>query len=136
MNYTLILCVANVEKEGVVIYALIEGGMKTGHFYNFLSNLKIYDEESYLIMDNVKVHHANQACKKLGVSSIKELLASKNVIPLYLPPYTPEMNPTEYCFNIVRQQVEKSKPQTFEELKEAVDKVMELLDEKDMSKFF
>jgi len=139
LNYTLILCVANVEKGGVVLYELIEGGMKTGHFHNFLSNPNIKsvdNEEGYLIMDNVKVHHANQACKKLGLSSIRELLASRNIKPLYLPPYTPEMNPVEYCFNIIRQQVEKSKPQTFEELDLAVDKIMDMLDEKDIRKFF
>jgi transposase len=118
---------------------LIEGGMKTEHFHNFLSNPNIKsvdNKEGYLIMDNVKVHHASQACKKLGLSSIKELLDSKNIKPLYLPPYTPEMNPTEYCFNIVRQQIEKHQPKTFEELEEAMDKIVDLLDEKDMAKFF
>jgi transposase len=135
-NYTLILCVANIGKGGVVLYSLIEGGMKTEDFHWFLSNLKINNEESYLIMDNVKVHHANQACKKLGLSSIRELLESKNIKPLYLPPYTPEMNPVEYCFNIIRHYVEKSKPRTYEELKLAVEKAIGMLDEKDMTKFF
>jgi len=87
-------------------------------------------------MDNVRVHHADQACKKLGLSPIKELLASKNIKPLYLPPYTPEMNPVELCFNFIRHQVEKSRPQTYEELEEAMEKIMDMLDEKYLTKYF
>jgi len=33
INYTLILCIANIEKGGVVLWELIEGGMKTKNFY-------------------------------------------------------------------------------------------------------
>ena len=87
-------------------------------------------------MDNVKIHHANQACKKLGLSSIKELLKSKNIEALYLPAYAPMLNPTEFCFNFVRHYVEKSKPETYEELEQAINKTIDMLDEKDMRKFF
>jgi transposase len=81
-------------------------------------------------MDNVRIHHANQACHKLGLTSIRELLASKNIEPLYLPPYTPEMNPVELCFNFIRQQVERSRPITYEELKLAISKAVNILHRK------
>jgi transposase len=136
-NYTLILCISNIGKEGVVIYELIKGGVKAQNFHNFLSNIELTaNEKNYLIMDNVRVHHANQACKKAGLTSIKELLVSKNTEPLYLPPYTPEMNPVELCFNFIRHYVEKSKPKTLEELELAIDKIIDMLDEKDLTKYF
>ena len=87
-------------------------------------------------MDNVRIHHANQACKKLGLSSIKELLESKNIEAVYLPPYTPELNPVELVFNVVKQQVEKHQPETYEELESAVKKVLNTLHEKDMTRYF
>ena len=88
-------------------------------------------------MDNVSIHHANKACKKLGLSSIKELLESKNIEPIYLPPYTPELNPTELCFNFIKGQVEKYKPETFEELELVLKEVLDhRLHKKDMTKFF
>ncbi|CAG8442362.1 3953_t:CDS:2 [Ambispora leptoticha] len=126
-NHTLILCIQNIANKGVIHYELIEGGMKTKNFHNFLTNLKLpTNEKHYLIMDNLKVHHAKQSCIKLGLTTIKELLASKNIEPVYLPPYDPEMNSVEYCFNLIRQQVEKNKPRTYEKLKSIIDKIIEL----------
>lgn len=137
INYTLVLCIANLEKDGVVLRELIKGGFKAENFHGFLTNVNsMTNEENYLLMDNVRIHHATNACRKLGLSTIKELLASKNIKPLFLPPYTPELNPTELCFNFIRHYVEKFKPQTYEELEQAMEKVMDMLDEKDMSRFF
>ncbi|CAG8465256.1 10489_t:CDS:2 [Gigaspora margarita] len=61
-------------------------GMKSKDFHNFLTNLEI-DKKYYLLMDNLKVHHATRSCQKLGLSTIKELMSSKNIEPEYLPPY-------------------------------------------------
>jgi transposase len=111
--------------------------MKTEHFHSFLTNLKLPSESKhYLIMDNLPVHKAKQSCIKLNLTPIKELLDSKNIEVLYLPPYTPEMNPVEYCFNLIRQWVEKHKPRTFEKLKEVTAKIINILNEKDLTPFF
>lgn len=78
--------------------------MKTKNFHDFLNRLKLpAGSKLYLIMDNLPVHKAKQSCIKLGLSTIKELLESKNIEVVFLPPYTPEMNPVEYCFNLIRQ---------------------------------
>lgn len=137
VNYTLLLCVRNVEKGGVLYYWLKERAVKSEDFHEFLSDIKLpTNEKTYLVMDNVRIHHASWSCRKLGLSTIKELLTSKNIEPLYLPAYAPMLNPTEFCFNFIRHYVEKSKPETYEELEEAVDKTITLLQEKDMTKFF
>src|SRR2546421_3909101 len=111
--------------------------MKTKNFHNFLTNLQLpTNEKYYLIMDNFSVHKAKGSCIKLGLSTIRELLESKNIEPIYLPPYTPELNPTELCFNFIRQQVEKNKPRTYEELKSVIDKIIDMLNQKDMTQYF
>jgi len=136
-NHTLILCIKNVSSEGVVHHELIEKGMKTKEFHSFLTNIKLpNDKKHYLLLDNLPVHKAKQSCIKLKLAPIKELMASKNIEPLYLPPYTPEMNPTELCFNFIRQQVEKNKPRTYEELKLVIDKIIGKLNEKDLTEYF
>ncbi len=136
-NHTLILCIRNVKSQGVIHYELIQGGMKSNNFHEFLTNLNLpSNEKHYLIMDNLKVHHANQSCLDLGLTPIKELLASKNIQPTYLPSYSPELNPTELCFNFIRKSIEKQKPITTEELKLAIDKAIALLQEKDMTEYF
>ena len=111
--------------------------MKTENFHNFLTNLKLpTNEKYYLIMDNLPVHKAKQSCIKLGLTPIKELSESKNIETLFLPPYTPEMNPVEYCFNLIRQWVEKNKPRTYEKLKLVIDKIINILNEKDLTEYF
>jgi transposase len=136
-NHTLMLCVESVTSKGVIHYELMEGGMKTENFHNFLSQINLLGKgKKYLIMDNLKVHHAKQSCIKLKLTPIKELLRSKSIRPIYLPPYTPELNPTELCFNFIRQQVEKNKPRTYEELKLVIDKIMDMLNQQDLTKHF
>ncbi|CAG8804460.1 5268_t:CDS:1, partial [Racocetra persica] len=87
-------------------------------------------------MDNLPVHKAKDSCINLKLTPIKELLASKNIKPEYLPPYTPEMNPAELCFNFIRQQVEEQKPRTYEELKFTIAKANMILNQKDLTKNF
>jgi transposase len=55
---------------------------------------------------------------------------------LYLPPYTSEMNPVEYCFNLIRQWVEKHKPRTYEKLKLVIAKIINILNQKDLTEYF
>ena len=137
-NHTLILCIQNVANKGVIHYELIKEGMKTENFHSFLSNLKLpfNTRKQCLLMDNLPVHKARKSCLDLKLTPIKELLESKGIKPIYLPPYTPELNPAELCFNFIRHYVEKNKPRTFEELKLVIDKIIDMLNEKDLTQYF
>jgi transposase/predicted transcriptional regulator len=135
-NITLILCIEIIKKKGVFSYELIEGGLETKSFHNFLSELRVSGEKDYyLMMDNLPVHHAKQSCINLSLSPIGELLKSKRIIPIYLPAYTPQLNPVELCFNFLRQNIEKHKPRTITELKYFMDKAMEELNKKNLRKY-
>lgn len=111
--------------------------MKSENFHKFISNLEFPNEtKHHLLLDNLRVHHATKSCQKKGLSTIKELLTSKNIEPEYLPPYTPELNPVELCFNFLRQSTEKKKPRTFEELEVSIDKATKTLEQQDLTKYF
>ena len=45
--------------------------------------------KSVLIMDNAKIHHAG---------AVSEICACHHVLPIYLPPYSPDFNPIEKVF--------------------------------------
>ncbi|CAG8708247.1 4122_t:CDS:2, partial [Ambispora leptoticha] len=112
-------------------------GMKTEDFHEFISNLNLpTNQKLYLLLDNLKVHHATKSCQKLGLTTIKELLVSKNIEPVYLPPYTPELNPVELCFKLLRQNTKKKKPRTFEELEASINKATKVLEQQDLVKCF
>jgi len=56
-HYTLLLCVRNVNGEGVIHYQLIKGGAKLENFYDFLEGINLSDSEKYyLLMDNARIH--------------------------------------------------------------------------------
>ena len=47
-----------------------------------------------LVMDNARIHHARQA---------KEYLVENQIKHIYLPPYSPDLNPIENIFGVLKQ---------------------------------
>jgi hypothetical protein len=68
--------------------------------------------------------------------SIKEQMAKKNMEVRFITAYAPMLNSAELCFNLLRQQTEKQKPRSYKDIKGAIEKVVELLNQKDLSKYF
>ena len=88
-----------------------------------------------MLIDNARIHTAFRKRKEAGLPSIKEQMAKKNIEVRFITPYAPMLNTAEYCFNMLRQQTEKQKTRSYEEMREAIEKVVELLNTKDLSKF-
>jgi len=131
------LCIRNVANQGVIHYELIEEGVKAKNFHDFLAGIKLPDNKPYYLwLDNAKVHHATYSCQKLGLPTIREQLTQKKISPTFLPAYTPQLNPVELCFNVIKGYVEKHEPRTYEELKYVIDKAMVEIQQKDLTKFF
>ena len=107
-NQTLILLAQITNGEKIIHSKLIEEGLNSEKFHKFLSDFNPPNngKRNVLIMDNLPVHRASQTCLDLGLTPIKELLKSKNVEVIFMPSYTPEINPIEEMFNITRQHVE------------------------------
>ena len=121
--------ITNVQFPNWMNSKLIKGGMKSKDLHKFLTKFKPSNngKENVLIMDNLSAHKATKSCMKLGLSTIKELLESKNIEAIFLPPYTPQLNPVELCFNFIRHYVE---------LKLVIDKIIGMLNEKDLTEYF
>jgi transposase len=136
-QYTFIFLVQITNGKKVIHRKLIEGGMKSKEFHEFISSFKPPNNgrNNYLIMDNLSVHRARKSCQRLGLTTIEELLRSKSIEPIYLPPYTPELNPVERCFNIIRQYVEKYQARSEEKLKLSIEEKVEFFQEEDMNKY-
>ncbi|CAI2190947.1 740_t:CDS:2, partial [Funneliformis geosporum] len=105
-----------------------------------ISNLKelkpISDKKNILLMDNAKIHKAPNKREEANLPNVKGQMAKKNTEVFYITPYAPMLNPAELCFNLLRQQTEKQKPRSYEEMKKAIEKVVELLNKKDLSEYF
>ena len=53
---------------------------------------------SILIMDNCSIHH---------ISKVKELARQSGIVLLFLPPYSPDLNPVEEAFSYIKNYLRK-----------------------------
>ena len=62
-------------------------------------------------MDNLSAHQ---------VAGIRELIEAKGAKLIYLPPYSPDLNPIEKCWSKIKTYLRKAKARTREELQQAL----------------
>lgn len=101
--------------NGKEIYYEWHTSLNTVTFYFFLKNfLRKYPRRRFVfVMDNAGYH------KTLP---IQDILDQKRIKIEYLPPYSPELNPTETCWKIIRHNVTNSAYfPTIESMQEAID---------------
>ena len=78
-------------------FMLYEGALNADRFITFLRRLiKDAGQKVFLVVDNLKVHHANK------VKAWVERHAHEIEL-VYLPAYAPEHNPDEYLNNDLKQ---------------------------------
>lgn len=88
-RWTLIMAVTN---ERVVGWKLHAGATCASTFADFLSTLDT-DGRDVLLLDNVSFHKTSQ---------VLQVIDDRNCTPLFLPPYTPCLQPIEHCFAILK----------------------------------
>ena len=84
--------ISTVTNQGKVRWKVFEGAMNADILIDFFKRLiKDAKRKVYLILDNLKVHHARK---------VKDWLADheEKIAVFYLPSYSPELNPDE-CLN-------------------------------------
>ena len=69
------------------------------------------NDNSVLIMDNMKSHYAK---------AVKNLLDSSGVRYIYLPPYSPDLNPIEKLWSTVKVFLRKFKARMLDALPNAI----------------
>jgi transposase len=91
--------ISSVTNQGKVRFMIYSKSMNAQVLIKFLKRLiKSGDRKIFLILDNLKVHHANL---------VREWLDGKEdqIEIFYLPSYSPELNPDEYLNNDIKQGV-------------------------------
>jgi transposase len=112
--------ISAVSNRGLMRFMFYEGALNADRFIAFLRRLsKDTEQKVFLIVDNLKVHHANK------VKALSALLTSRRGIGpearwvanhahaielFYLPAYAPDHNPDEYLNNDLKQKL-RQQPQ-------------------------
>ncbi|KAG1058075.1 hypothetical protein G6F43_000110 [Rhizopus delemar] len=89
---------------GSVVVGKGKGGTVTGHYFNFIAmTLDVMDKHElfkghYLVMDNAPIHkHAD----------IRSYIESRGYGCVYLPPYSPELNPIEQFWSVCKSKLKR-----------------------------
>ncbi|CAD7769806.1 DDE superfamily endonuclease [Candidatus Methanoperedenaceae archaeon GB37] len=93
---------------------------KAEDFTTFLRRIREAKPEKRIavVLDNSRTHHAKKVKKK----------AEKlNISLIYLPPYSPDLNPIENIWKSVKRAVSEKTPLNMEELNEAIAKAFKKL---------
>jgi transposase len=114
--------ISTVTNQGLVRFMLYEEKFTAKVMIRFLERLvRGSKHKVFLIMDNLKVHHAHK---------IRDWLATRQekIELFFLPSYSPELNPDEYLNCDFKAQVHSGKAaRTKKQLKSKVKKAMKLL---------
>ncbi|TFY50469.1 hypothetical protein EVG20_g11499 [Dentipellis fragilis] len=91
--------------EGVIAARVVEDSFTMALFMDFLRNdlLPVTNPfpgpQSVLVCDNARIHHAPE---------VRELIESFGCRLEYLPPYSPDYNPIEQAFSIMKSQLRRN----------------------------
>ena len=82
----------------IVFYEMKDGAYRASDYVAFLQALmamfpQVQRGEVCLVMDNARIHHAEQS---------REFLEENHVRHVFLPPYSPDLNPIENVFGVLK----------------------------------
>ena len=104
---------SSIQLDGTLHDTTFSGGTTVEHFKHYLKDILLphLNGNSVLVMDNMKSHHAK---------AVKNLLDSSEIRYIYLPPYSPDLNPIEKLWSKVKSFLRKFKARTLDALPNAI----------------
>lgn len=94
---TNISCMAMIGREGLIAHTIKHGPFKSRDFEAFLAVWVIPFFQGHpnrmLLMDNARIHHTE---------GVRSLLTTNNILFGFLPAYSPQLNPIEEFFSMVK----------------------------------
>jgi transposase len=125
-NVTLI---SSMSKGGMGPSMVVEGSVRREVFEIYLEQVLVLalKGEQIVVMDNLCSHKGGR---------VREIIEGKGCKLLYLPPYSPDMNPIEEAFSKVKGLLRKARSRSREKLIEEIGKALEAVSSSDARGFF
>jgi transposase len=127
-NLTLIASMTFDEGMGesnLVIEGSTTGAVFEGYVENFLA--PTLEEGQIVIMDNLKAHKGEQ---------VREMIEARGCEVIFLPPYSPDLNPIEEAFSKIKGILREAAARTREALLEAISEALSMVTAQDARGFF
>jgi len=111
--------IAGLRTTGVVASYVLDGALNGEIFRAYVEQIlaPTLEPGDILIMDNLSTHK---------VAGIRELVEKAGARIMYLPPYSPDLNPIEKTFSKVKNLLRKSAERTKEGLWNAIGNIIQL----------
>ena len=121
--------VGAIRVDGTIRYRSFQGSINGKRFLEYLKvtllpSIKPFD---IVIMDNLNVHK---------VKGVEELILSVGAIPLYLPAYSPDLNPIELMWSKVKSFLKSWKIREIDLLKNYIRKAILKVNQLDIINWF
>jgi transposase len=108
---------------------VVEGGVNAAVFETYLERMLVptLGDGDVVVMDNLSVHKSER---------VAELIESAGAQVLYLPPYSPDLNPIEEAFSKIKNLLRKAGARAREVLVDAIGAALSEVSEEDARAFF
>jgi transposase len=108
-----ITVVGAISRDRVVCHHTMVGAMNKPSFIHFVKNMlcpRIH-RGAVVVLDNLRAHHAPE---------VREAVEAAGARVLYMPPYSPELNPIELCWSFCKLWLRRLAKRTEEDLRKAI----------------
>ena len=115
--------------DGSVAHTTYSGGTTGDKFIEYLKETLIPTLKPWdiVMMDNLRIHH---------IETVRTLLSRAGVMLMYLPAYSPDLNPIETLWSNVKAILRKGKERTEETLIAAIKEAMKEITPEDCQGWF
>ena len=121
--------VATLGLQGVQAPLVFQGSMTTVTFDTYVAEVlaPTLRPGEILLLDNLSAHKGGQA---------RATLEARGVKVIFLPPYSPDLNPIEKCWAKVKQALRAAKARTWDDLIDALAKALRSISLSDVLAWF
>ena len=106
---------SSIHLDSTTIFTIYQGGTTAARFREYIENQLVpsLKKEDLVVMDNMRSHHAK---------IVKQVLDESEINDLYLPPYSPDLNPIEKMGSKLKAYLRKEKVRIASELPPAIER--------------
>lgn len=121
--------IAGITVERAIAPMVLDGPMDAASFEAYVEQLlaPVLPPNAVVVMDNLAAHKG---------PNVSRLLAASGAQVLYLPPYSPDLNPIELMWAKVKAHLRRTKARTQDELYEAIVRALAAVTPGDTRGFF
>jgi len=120
---------SSVRLDGTVVPLVFEGALNGELFLGYVRQFfaPTLQKDNIVIMDNLSSHK---------VKGVEEAIEAKGAFVVYLPSYSPDLNPIEQMWSKIKAYLRKAKARTTDALYEAINDALDLISHSDIQGWF